>query len=220
MDRQAKIDQVMKQFADAWQEGNTDPRPFLEMVSEYEREDLGRQIDLFLMTAPPKKWDRDSFMASPAARITERVLEATRCPAGAWPEVIPALMLENQLEREEVAAELAGELGAETPEEVEQVEDYFHRMNWGTLEASGVSDRVLEVLGRILRTSGENLREAGRALGKKFPTGEGDDVVYARTPSDPELTIEYDVASRAEEGRGSERIDRLFTGGPSAGAGD
>jgi hypothetical protein len=40
MDRQTKIDQVMKRFAAAWKEGEVDPTPYLEMVSEHERGDL------------------------------------------------------------------------------------------------------------------------------------------------------------------------------------
>lgn len=214
-----RVDHLIEQYVAAWNEGRPDPTPYLDQVSGDERKGLERRIDLFLITAPPKKWDRDAFMASPAARITDRVVEATRCPSGAWPELIPELMKEARLTREEVVNELADGLGAESPPEAERVGDYFHRMNWGTLESSGVSDRVLEVLGRILRTSGDALRQAGRALGTKLPTGEGEGVVYARTPSDPGM-IEYGPPTGAETGPGTERIDRLFTGGPSAGAGD
>ena len=222
MDRQTKIDQVMKRFAAAWEQGDVDPTPYLEMVSEHERGDLEEQMDLFLMTTPPRRWDPDGFAMSRAERITERVFEAARCPSGDWPELIPALMHENRLKREQVVADLAGELGADTPDEVEQVGEYFHRMTWGTLESSGVSNRVIDALGKILRTSGEALRDAGRAIGRKVPGGEGEGLVYARTPTDPGQTVAYGVPSGfdSEPHRGSERIDRLFTGGPSAGAGD
>lgn len=222
LDRETKIDELMKGFVAAWEAGSIDPKPFLEKASPDEQEDLGRRIDLFLLTVPPRKWDSAGFAASPAEVITDRVIEASRCPSGAWPEVIPALMIENRLRREEVVAELADEIGAGEPAEVEQVDDYFHRMTWGTLDASGVSDRVLDTLGRILKTSGEALRDAGRALGRKSPMFEGDGSVYARTPSDPSQVLDYGTTLDAgpEISGGSSRIDRLFTGGPSAGAGD
>ena len=222
MHRQEKIDQVMRQFAAAWQEGETDPRPFLEMVSEHERGDLESQIDLFLMTTPPKKWNPTDFTDSRAEAITERVFEASRCPSGAWPELLPALMVENRLKRDEVVAELADEIGADSPDDVERVGDYFHRMTWGTLDSDGVSDRVLQALGGILRTSAEALRQAGREFGRKFPSGEGEGPVYARTPSQPDQYVQYSAFPLEEDeaAGGSSRIDRLFTGGPSAGAGD
>lgn len=222
MDRQTRIDQVMSQFAAAWEEGQIDPTPYLEMVSEFDRPDLEERIDLFLMAAPPRKWDPDGFERSPAEAITSRVFEASRCPSGSWPEVLPALMAENRLKREEVATELAVELGAETPEEVEQVGQYLHRMTWGTLDSNGVSDRVLDALGTILRTSGQALRQAGRSLGRKIPGGGDEGVVYARTPSDPGQAARYEMPSAPEAGSapGSERIDRLFTGGHSAGVED
>lgn len=217
----SKVDHLIEQYAAAWRAGRPDPTPFLEEVSGPEREGLQRRIDLFLMTAPPRKWDRADFEVSRAEGITRRLVEASRCPSGAWPEVIPALMTEKRLKREEVADELAGELGAGTPGEVERVGDYLHRMTWGTLDASGVSDRVLGALAGILGTSREALREAGRALGEKMP-GEGEGVVYARTPSDPGQAIQFGMPSGAGPGEreGYERIDHLFTGGPSAGVGD
>lgn len=222
LDRETKIDELMKRFVAAWEAGELDPKPFLAMVSGEEREDLEHQIDLFLLTAPPRKWDHAGFSSSRAEAITDRVVEASRCPSGAWPEVIPALMVENRLQREEVVAELAEDLGAGDPAEARQVGDYFHRMTWGTLEASGVSDRVLDSLARILRTSGDALREAGRALGRKGPDPEAAGLVYARTPSDPALVAEHGVPSPADfvTDGGSARIDSLFTGGPSAGGGD
>jgi hypothetical protein len=218
----SRVDHLIEQYAAAWNAGRPDPMPFLEEVSGPEREALEKRIDLFLMTAPPRKWDADEFATSRAAEITDRLVEASRCPSGAWPEVLPALMSENRLLREQVVAELAGEIGAESPDEIEQVGDYFHRMTWGTLDSSGVSDRVLEALGRILKTSAGALREAGMSLGAKFPGTEDEGIVYARTPTDPGQTVEYGIPEDVESGagHGSERIARLFTGGPSAGDGD
>ena len=63
---------------------------------------------------------------------------------------------------------LAAALGVENKRE--KVAGYYHEMEQGLLPAAGVSDRVLEALGRIIGETAHALRDAGRAL---TPSGEG-----------------------------------------------
>ena len=64
------------------------------------------------------------------------------------------------MRRAELVSRLAAELGAGDREA--KVAGYYHAMEQGTLPAAGVSDRVLEALGRIVGESAAALRAAGR----------------------------------------------------------
>ena len=68
-------------------------------------------------------------------------------------------------------AQLAARLGAEG--QSEKVGAYYHQMEQGLLPASGVSDSVLEALGRIVGDRAEALRKAGEmpAAGRRGGRG-------------------------------------------------
>ena len=65
-------------------------------------------------------------------------------------------------------ARLAAALGV--GDRKDKVAGYYHEMEQGLLPARGVSDRVLDALGRIVGETAQSLRDAGRALA---PSGEG-----------------------------------------------
>lgn len=215
-----RVEQVFEQFAAAWRAGQIDPTPFLDQLDGEDRDLLQRRIEVMLLSEPPREWDPEAFQSSELRAISEQLFDDLRCPAGEWPEVIPQLMVEKELERGEVVERLAAGVGAEDGEQVERVGDYFHRMTWGTLEAAGVSDRVLTRLAEILDAPVEVLRDAGRAFGRRNPTDEAG-LVFARRVT--QTRADAGMASpsgRAESrpAREPDRIDLLFTGGPDAGA--
>jgi hypothetical protein len=86
-------------------------------------------------------------------------------------------------------------------------------MTWGTLDARGVTDTVLDRLAEILGTSRDALRRAGEAIGKRRP-GESSGAVFARRPSIEELNLgDTDSPSRGEMRTPSakpDEIDLLF----------
>lgn len=214
-----RVEQVFEQFAAAWRAGRIDPTPFLDELTGEDRDRLERRIEVMLLSEPPREWDPEAFEGSELEALSERLFEDLRCPAGEWPEVIPRLMVEGQLERGEVVERLAAGIGAEGEEQVSRVGEYFHRMTWGTIDASGVSDRVLSRLAEILDAPVEVLREAGRRFGRRNPTDEGG-LVFARRVTrpreDPGMASPSGPAG-SEPSRQPDRIDLLFTGGPEAG---
>lgn len=215
-----RVEQLLEQYAASARSGDADPKPFLDQVEGSERERLERRIELFYMASPPegadspRTWDPVEYAGSPAELIVGEVVEATRCPSGEWPELLPELMAQRELEREIVVEQLAAGIGAGEPEQVEKVGEYFHDMTWGTLDARGVTDTVLVRLAEILDTSKDALRQAGEALGRRRPGGP-DGAVFARRPSVERLNLEGSVGMRhrttESQSGGPDEIDLLFT---------
>ena len=215
-----RIDQLLEQYAASVRAGDADPMPFLDQVEGSERDRLERRIELFYMASPlegvdsPRDWSAAEYSGSPAERIVGEVVEGTRCPSGEWPELLPELMAERELEREVVVERLAVGIGAREPEQVEKVGEYFHDMTWGTLDARGVTDTVLDRLAEILDTSKDVLRQAGEALGRRRP-GEAGGTVFARRPSVETLNLAGSAEMRRRTAQGPsggpDEIDLLFT---------
>ena len=215
-----RVDQLLEQYAASARSGDADPTPFLDQVEGSERDRLERRIELFYMASPlegadaPRAWDPAEYAGSPAERIVGEVVEATRCPSGEWPELLPELMAERELEREVVVERLAAGIGAREPEQVEKVGEYFHDMTWGTLDARGVTDTVLVRLAEVLDTSKDVLRQAGEAIGRRRP-GDTEGAIFARRPSVEKLNLEGSVGMRNRTmeipSGGPDEIDLLFT---------
>ena len=215
-----RVERLLEQYAASARSGEADPTPFLDQVEGIERERLERRIELFYMASPPEEvespraWDPVEYSGSAAERIVGEVVEGTRCPSGEWPELLPELMAERELEREVVVERLAAGIGADDPEQVAKVGEYFHDMTWGTLDARGVTDPVLDRLAEILDTSKEALRRAGEAIGRRRPGAAGG-VVFARRPSVESLNFDGAAGRpRGEMLTGSavpDEIDLLFT---------
>lgn len=214
-----RVDELLERYAAAARSGDADPAPFLAEVEGPDRDRLERRIEILLMASPveedgePREWDPAAYRGSLAERVVGEVIEESRCPSGEWPELIPDLMAERELERDAVVAELAEGLGAEGPEQVEKVRVYFHGMTWGTLDARRVTDTVLDRLALILDSSRDALRQAGEAIGRRQPDPAGG-ATFARRPSVEALNL--GLVDSGEGGMRSpsvepDEIDRLFT---------
>ena len=140
-----------------------DPRPYLERAPVTERAALSRRIEEVLLSAPRREWDGDAFEATLSSPLMREIETAVHGTSGLWPALLPRLRNGARLKRREVVQRLAAELGVTGREE--KVGRYYHEMEQGLLDESGVADRVLDALARILGSSAETLREAGRALG-------------------------------------------------------
>jgi hypothetical protein len=120
--------------------------------------------------------------------------------------VLPRLRHRAQLRRTDVVRLLAVELDAEA--QVEKVARYYHEMERGTLPAAGVSDRVLEALGRVMNVTATHLRAAGKRVGGAA-SGPADSMAFARVGSpDPDYAP---APPPPEPVAPPDAIDALFT---------
>jgi hypothetical protein len=180
--------------------GVADPAAYLARASGLERAELEALIDGYLARAPRRAFDRAAFDASPAARIVASLAGSS----GTWPALLPRLRDRARLRRTELVARLAAELGVGGREA--KVASYYDAMEQGTLASSGVSDRVLEALGRIVGESAAVLRAAG-TLAPPSPPPAPASAAFARAAAPM-------MAAPAAGGAGPDEVDVLFTGGP------
>ena len=147
------VDRLLEAFIAEDRTGVADPAAYLARVQGVDRAELEALIDGYLARAPRRPLDRAAFEASPADRVVA-ALEVV-----GWPALLPQLRERARLRPAELVARLAAELGVGGREP--KVAAYYDRMERGTLPPSGVSDRVLEALGRIVGASAAVLRAAG-----------------------------------------------------------
>ena len=196
--------------------GEADPRVYLERVEGLDRAELATLIDAYLARSPGREWDANLYKGSPAEQVTEDFARSlAHGSAGWWPTLLPQLRKRIGIQRKQVVAALSEALGAESQEE--RVADYYHRMERGTLDSSGVSDRVLDALARIYGTSGELLREIGKPIGKGRAPGAVPAmarVAYPKSAKPPDEAAERTRPEPVAPAREPDEIDELFTGGP------
>jgi hypothetical protein len=196
------VDRLLEEFIASDRAGVADPAVFLARVSGIDRAELEALIDGYLARAPRRAFDRAAFSSSPALGVVASLAGSS----GTWPALLPRLRDRAQLRRAEVVSRLAAALGAGDRES--KVASYYHAMEQGTLPASGVSDRVLEALGRIVGESVEVLRAAGRATQSPQAAG-GETFARVASPA-PEFAAPAAAASPRKLER--DEIDDLFAG--------
>jgi len=212
----SEVDRLLSEYiAEHRAGGEADPRVYLARVEGIDREELALLIDAYLARSPGRAWDADLYRGSAAEQVTEDFGRSlAHGAAGWWPTLLPQIRKRMGMQRRQVVARLSEALGAAGQEE--RVADYYHRMEHGTLESSGVSDRVLDALAGIYGTSRELLREIGRPIGE----GRAPDAVPAMArvahPRKGEPPDEAEAARPAPvaPAREPDQIDELFTGGP------
>ena len=143
--------------------------------------------------------------------VAESLERSLAGSSGLWPVLLPRLRNRARIRRADLVAELAARLGAQGQQP--KVASYYHQMEQGLLPAAGVSDTVLEALGRIVGYGQEALRRAG---GLPAPGGPGPAAAAAFTrPAFGEAPEDED----ADPTRGAladqdwDQVDRLFRGG-------
>jgi hypothetical protein len=207
----ADVEKLLQEFIEEDRaSGTADPLDYLQRVEGTDRVELETLIDGYLARAPRRPFDRDEFVRSPARAVAEELGRALGGASGTWPAFLPRLRHRAQLRRSEVVARLADELGA-TPDQADKVARYYHQMEQGTLPSAGVSDRVLEALGRVVGVTARRLREAGQGAGEMPPaaTAAG---AFARIGSpDPQYAEAEDLMPSAPPDEPRDEIDELFT---------
>jgi hypothetical protein len=210
----ADVEKLLQEFIEEDRAGSAaDPLDYLQRAEGTDRAELEALIDGYLARAPRRAFDREKFVTSPARAVAEELGRALGGASGTWPALLPRLRHRAQLRRSEVVARLADELGA-GPEQAGKVARYYHQMEQGMLPSAGVSDRVLEALGRVVGASLKRLREAGRSVGELPPAAAAAAGAFARVGSpDPQYVAPADLMAPAvppDEPR--DEIDELFTG--------
>jgi choline dehydrogenase-like flavoprotein len=207
----ADVEKLLHEFIEEDRAGGSaDPLEYLRRVEGADRTELEALIDGYLARAPRRAFDRDEFARSPARAVAEELGRALGGASGTWPALLPRLRHRAQLRRAEVVARLADELGAGA-DQADKVARYYHRMEQGTLPSAGVSERVLEALGRVVGVTAERLREAGRAAGGTPPPRAAAGA-FARVGSpDPQYVEAEDLIPAAPPDEPRDEIDELFT---------
>jgi hypothetical protein len=204
------VDRILAEYKQAHRGGgDADPRPFLGRVSGVEREQLAALIDAYLARAPRRESDSAAYQDSRAAAVADAAHRTLTGSAGLWPVLLPRLRNQARIRRADLVAELAARLGAQSRQE--KVALYYHEMEQGRLPAAGVSDAVLDALGRIVGYGKEALRRAGEM---PAPGGPAPDAgpVYARTTRADASRQEARAGEGAEPQEWDE-VDRLFRAG-------
>ena len=194
--------------------GEADPGEYLSRASSAQRAELAALIDAYLARAPRQPFDQARFGGSTAERTVDELERAIGGQAGLWPALLPRLRDRAGLKRSALVDRLAAALGVE--DRREKVAVYYHEMEQGLLPAAGVSDRVLDALGRIVGETAQALRDAGRAL---TPSGEGPTARRGRVRP-PRLRrtggrpgARHRAAARRRMGRGRRAVPRRLTSG-------
>jgi hypothetical protein len=208
----ADLDRLLDEFVADYEAGRpVDPAALLDCAGD-QRQELATRIDTYLMTAPPRKWDREAYEQSLAKIAVDRVYDSIMGVSGTWPELLPALRRDARIKRADLVSRLAGALGFTAEPQVEKIGDYYHRMEQGQLRPAGVSTRVIDALAGILGTEPGRIRAAGGEAGEL--AGEG--LAFARTAFPnaefAEDAAEAPVKRRADEA-GRDEIDALFLDG-------
>ena len=211
------VDRLLSEYIEEHRSGGkADPVEYVQRLEGTERTELEALIDGYLARAPRRGWNAEAFRGSAADAIAESLEKSVDGVAGLWPAVLPGLRERAQLRRAELIVRLAAGLGVSDREE--QVAGYYHRMEQGTLPASGVSDRVLEALGKLVGTSAAALRRAGRAAVEPGGAAPASGEVFARRAQPAEelqdAIAALPAASAPAQPEESDEVDRLFTGGP------
>jgi hypothetical protein len=198
-----ELERLIADYKEAWRAGEGDPRPFLERAAPGDRALLAALIDAFLEEAPRReRWGHDPA----AAAVTEELQRSLSGSSGLWPALLPRLRGRARLRRAEVVSQLAARLGAQAQQE--KVGLYYHQMEQGLLPERGVSDTVLEALGRIVGYTAEGLRKAGQLPAPGPPRGDEGAVFARATYGEPAEPSDADTTPEPFD-----EVDRLFRGG-------
>jgi hypothetical protein len=208
------VERLLTEYKEAHQGGEADPRPYLERVSGLDRELLAGLIDAYLAEAPRRLFSGAAFAESRAAPVAEEVERSLAGAGGMWPALLPRLRARARLRRTELVAQLAARLGAQAQQD--KVGLYYHQMEQGLLPESGVSETVLEALGKIVDSTAVALRKAGQMPAPGPPRGDEGAVFARATYGEPATAAAADAEELAARKRRSEEwdeVDRLFRGG-------
>ncbi len=151
----SQVDKIVEQYAAALQAGDQfDYEQLASGLDDFDRRELEARVGML------NRQFSDS--AEGVDRNDPRVERLRRSAAGlsgVWPSMLPRLRERKNLDRADLARQLADGLGK--PEAADKVEEYYHQLEWGNLPANKVDRSVVKVLSEILEEDEQELWEAG-----------------------------------------------------------
>ena len=190
--------------------GSADPLEYLSRAAPTERRELAALIDGYLARARRTPLAQHPPPSPRAEATIDALSRSIGGAAGLWPALLPRLRDRAGLKRRDLVEQLARALGVSKRES--KVERYYHEMELGLLPAGGVSDRVLDALAKLLRTTAAELRDAGRTLGDGVRTPAQAEAFARITHVEETGTPVHAMAPPAEEEQPDD-VDELFRGG-------
>ncbi|MDX6690510.1 MAG: hypothetical protein QOG15_1967 [Solirubrobacteraceae bacterium] len=207
------LDTTVSQFIDQWNAGQ---RPSVENavaeVAADDRAELRRQLGAFLAVAPTPRYDAETVDALLVTPIVDAAVEAFEGERGAWPVLLPRLRAQAGLSLRELAERVLAAASL-TGRNVAKAEDRLREMERGDLDATGVSERLVEVLGRVLSVRAFDLAQVGMpaaATGSKALFRRED----ARGALGADLDLLADALATPVPGQEWDEVDELFFGAP------
>jgi transcriptional regulator with XRE-family HTH domain len=205
-----ETDMVLSEFIDAWNAGRR-PRvdDYLDRVAPGEREELGEQIETWVLMAPSPDYSEDALAQISAEPALAGALAEIAAQPELWPEVLPRLRERAGLRLRDLATRVTAAFGLSGQES--RTESYLGQLERGELDATRVSRRLLEALGKAL---GANLLSAGARSEAAEP---GLALFRAEEEAGASFEEELEILSRAALTPAPEpmdELDRLFLGGP------
>jgi transcriptional regulator with XRE-family HTH domain len=209
-----EFDQVLGEFADAW---NTGRRPrvadYLERVPESRRDELADAIAAWLEVAPQPDYDDATLQElaqTPALAAAFAAADRTALP---WPARLRAVRERAGLAIAEVAERLTATLGLGDPA---RAASYLERAEDDDLDERRISRRLIAGLASVLGADADELEPAwGRAAAPAAQFFRAEEVADRAS-----LEQQFDALSRAAAApapaRELDELDRLFVGGPEA----
>jgi hypothetical protein len=191
--------------------GEADPDAFLERAAPDERAELAALIDAYLARAPRRAFDEAAFRDSSAEATVDGLQRAITGASGLWPVLLPRLRKRAGVKRRELVELLAKALGVGA--QTDKVGRYYHQMEQGLLPAPGVSERVLDALAALVGSSGEMLRDAGRAVIGPVRGEAAPGPAFARMSDVEERALAAAPPTLASEEEAWDEVDELFRGG-------
>jgi hypothetical protein len=204
------LDELFAEYLAAEQRGERPDLAGLLDRAGAEREQLADLIDAHLALAEPRPDEADIERLAADPRLAP--------PPLAWPDVLVAARRRLRLTRGAAVERLAGLLGIGGPPGRARVEERYHELETGQLDPRGVSDRLVDALGRLYPDAVEALaRTRSQAAGAFAPPraayhrAAGPPPAAAAAAPDPETT-----SARERRDPEVERVDELFGAGDGA----
>ncbi len=210
----SQVDEIVEQYAAALRAGEQfDYDQLAAGLDAFDRQELGARVAML-----DRQFSDDSDSVDRNDPRVERLRRSASGLSGVWPSMLPRLRERKNLDRSELAKQLAEGLGQ--PDAADKVEEYYHQLEWGNLPANKVDRSVVKVLSEILEEDEQELWEAGTAgvqqWSKKVRRNQSGRLpkrAFARLVGDNKpLTVDdsqFDPPSKSNW----DDTDRLFLGG-------